>query len=99
MIWIGLGVSLLLVLFLSPLASSSPDGLEKVAQTEGFKEKGETWQPWKAPLAGYTIPGIKKEVVSTALSGLLGSLAIFLVALGLGKMLRKSVTSNLSPRL
>jgi cobalt/nickel transport protein len=31
-LWIGLGVSLLLALFLSPFASSSPDGLEKVAE-------------------------------------------------------------------
>ena len=30
----------MLALFLSPLASTSPDGLEKVAETKGFAEKG-----------------------------------------------------------
>jgi cobalt/nickel transport protein len=45
-IWIGLGASLLVALFLSPFASSSPDGLEKVAETGGFKEKGEGWNLW-----------------------------------------------------
>ena len=91
LIWIGLGVSLLLALFFSPFASSSPDGLEKVAEMKGFKEKGEAWKFWKhAPLPDYALPWIKNEKVSTALSGLLGTLAIFLIALGLGKLLKRS---------
>lgn len=90
-IWIGLGVSLLLALFLSPFASSSPDGLEKVAETRGFKEKGEAWKFWNhAPLPEYTLPWIKNEKASTALSGLMGTLAVFLIVLGLGRLLKKS---------
>jgi cobalt/nickel transport protein len=90
-IWIGLGVSLFLALFLSPFSSSSPDGLEKVAEMKGFKEKGEGWKFWKhAPLPDYALRWIKNEKVSTAFSGLLGTLAIFLIALGLGKLLRRS---------
>ena len=61
-IWIGLGVALLFALFLSPFASTSPDGLEKVGETKGFSEKGESWKFWKhAPLSGYTLPWIKSE--------------------------------------
>jgi len=87
---IGLGITLLLVLFLSPFASTSPDGLEKVAETKGFAEQGESWKFWKyAPLTDYTLPGIKNEKVSTALSGLIGTLAIFLIALGVGKLIKK----------
>lgn len=90
-IWIGLGISLFLALFLSPFSSSSPDGLEKVAEMKGFKEKGETWRFWKhAPLPDYALRWIKNEKVSTAFSGLLGTLAIFLIALGIGKLLRRS---------
>ena len=90
-IWIGLGVSLLMALFFSPFASSSPDGLEKVAQMRGFKEKGEAWRFWNyAPLPDYALPWIKNEKASTALSGLLGTLAIFFIALGLGKLLKRS---------
>ncbi|OGP93116.1 MAG: hypothetical protein A2156_08290 [Deltaproteobacteria bacterium RBG_16_48_10] len=90
-IWIGLGVSILLALLLSPFASSSPDGLEKVAEMKGFKEKGEGWKLWKyAPLPDYAIPWIKNEKMSTALSGLLGTLAIFFIAFGIGKLLRRS---------
>jgi cobalt/nickel transport protein len=90
-IWIGLGISLLLALFLSPFASSSPDGLEKVAKTKGFAEKAEGLSFWKyAPLPDYAIPWIKNEKVSTALSGLIGTLAIFFLAIGIGKIIRKS---------
>ena len=95
LIWIGLGVSLLLALFLSPFASSSPDGLEKVAEMKGFSEKGEGWKVWKyAPFSEYAIPWIKNEKVSTALSGLIGTLAIFFLAIGIGKIIRKSLNQK-----
>jgi len=89
-VWIGLGIALLLALFLSPFASTSPDGLEKVAETKGFSGKGEGWKFWKhAPLSDYTLPWIKNEKVSTALSGLIGTLAIFFMVMGIGKLIRK----------
>ena len=88
---IGFGIALLLTLFLSPFASTSPDGLEKVAETKGFAEKGESWKFWKyAPLPDYAIPWIKNEKVSTALSGLIGTLAIFFLAFGIGRLIKKS---------
>jgi hypothetical protein len=94
-VWIGLGIALILALFLSPFTSTSPDGLEKVAETKGFAEKGETWKFWKhAPLSDYTIPWIKTEKVSTALSGLIGTSAIFFIALGFGKLIKKSPPVN-----
>lgn len=95
LIWIGLGVSLLLALFLSPFASTSPDGLEKVAETKGFSEKGEGWKVWKyAPFSKYAIPWIKNEKVSTALSGLTGTLAIFFIAIGVGKLIKRSTAQK-----
>jgi cobalt/nickel transport protein len=90
-IWIGLGISLIVALFLSPFASSSPDGLEKVAETKGFLEKAEEWIFWEhAPFSDYAIPWIKNEKVSTALSGLIGTLAIFFIAMGFGKLVKRS---------
>jgi cobalt/nickel transport protein len=94
-IWIGLGVSLLLALLLSPFASSSPDGLEKVAETKGFSEKGEGSKVWKyAPFSEYAIPWVKNERVSIALSGLVGTLAIFFIATGIGKLMKRSTPSK-----
>ena len=88
-IWLILGISLLMALILSPFASSSPDGLEKVAQTKGFSHRGEQWSLWNhAPLRDYAIPWIKNEKISTAFSGLLGTLAIFLTSLGIGNLLK-----------
>ena len=90
-ILVGLGICLLMALFLSHFASSSPDGLEKVAETKGFASKGEEWKFWKhAPLPDYEIPWIKNKNVSTSLSGLVGTLAIFLLVLGIGKLIKKS---------
>jgi cobalt/nickel transport protein len=92
-IFIGLGISLLMALFLSPFASSSPDGLEKVAETKGFSEKGEGGTFWQhAPFSDYAIPWIKNEKVSTALSGLTGTLAIFLLVMGIGRLIKKPPT-------
>ena len=94
-LWIGFGVSLLLALFLSPFASSSPDGLEKVAEHHGFAEKGERWTLWQyAPFRDYAIPGIENEKLATALAGLIGTAGIFMIAIGLGKVLRKTKPSR-----
>jgi cobalt/nickel transport protein len=94
-ILIALGISLLLALFLSPYASTSPNGLEKVAEEKGFSEKGKGSIFWRhAPLSDYTFPWIKNEKVSTALSGLIGTLAIFFIALGIGRLIKKSPTKS-----
>ena len=94
-IWIGLGLSLLMALFLSPHASPSPDGLEKVAEAQGFKERGEGWTFWAhAPFKDYALPWIRDEKISKAISGFIGTLAIFFIALGVGKCLRKPRTKE-----
>jgi cobalt/nickel transport protein len=87
-VWIGLGASLLLALALSPFASSHPDGLEKVSETYGFAAREHGWTlSGRAPLAGYLFPGINGRL-STAFSGAVGTLAIFLLAVGTGKLLK-----------
>jgi len=88
-VWLILGISLLMALILSPFASSSPDGLESVAQAKGFAHRGEQWRLWNhAPLGDYAIPWIKNEKASAAFSGLIGTLAIFLTSLGIGKLIK-----------
>ena len=89
-VFIGLGICLLLALFLSPFASSKPDGLEKVAETHEFAGKGEGPKLWdRAPFRDYSFPGIKNEKVSTALAGFLGTLSIFFLVIGLGKLIKR----------
>jgi len=93
-LWIGLGVALLLAIFISPFASSSPDGLEKVAEEKGLLEKGDGSTLWRfAPIPDYLIPGIENEKLATAIAGLIGTVGIFMIAIGLGKILRKTKPS------
>ena len=84
----GLGVCLLLAALVSPFASSAPDGLERVAQDHGFLSRTEGRQAWKAAPAGdYAVPGVRSAGLSTALAGVAGTLIVFGLAVGLGKVI------------
>jgi len=72
---LGLIISLFLAGFLSPFASSFPDGLEKVAEELGFIEQGKIIL--FAPLADYLFPGIENERLAISLAGIIGTLLVF----------------------
>lgn len=78
----GLLVGLALALLLGPFASSSPDGLETVAETSGFSGSADEHQLADSPLAGYGVEGVGDERLSTGLSGVIGVLSTFGVGLG-----------------
>ena len=93
----GLALAVLLATTVSPFASSSPDGLEKVAQTKGFAQAAEGHQVWKwAPIAEYLMPGVRSERVATALAGLVGTLAVFGASVALAAALAKKRRSSQS---
>jgi cobalt/nickel transport system permease protein len=80
MISAGAAVALVLAIFLSPFASSSPDGLEKVAENHGFLQRaaGEEEQAWRwSVLPDYTLGVVKNERVSTSAAGLAGTILVF----------------------
>ena len=87
---LGLIISLFLAGFLSPFASSVPDGLEKVAEDLGFIEKGRVIL--SSPLAGYLFPGIESERLATSLAGIIGVLLVFGLAWKLERLLSKGRT-------
>ena len=95
---IAMVVSVCLAVVISPLASSSPDGLEKVAQDKGFLEKAEeqpaTWQ--HSPIPDYAVGGIRNESLATGLAGLIGTLLTFGVGLGLAKVISRKASHNKS---
>ncbi len=82
---IGL-IACLAVACLSPLASSSPDGLERVAEDKGFIGWGQE-APFQV-IADYVFPGIQNEVVATILAGLIGSLILFGAVYGMAWLLK-----------
>lgn len=95
----GLGVALLIAIFLSPFANSDPDGLNRVAEDLNFAQKEVEEPPaqklpFSAVFDGYALKGVP-EGVATPLAGLVGTLATFGLAWGLSKLVvRNSAASD-----
>ena len=68
------------VTLLAPLASGSPDGLERVAEDTGFIERAQD-APY-AIIADYVVPGIQNEGVATILAGIIGVTIIYALVAG-----------------
>jgi hypothetical protein len=83
LIGVGLAVSLLLAGVVSYYASSSPDGLEKVAGEVGFIDDAQDSAVAGSPLSDYGIEGVADERVSVGLAGIIGVLVTAAVAFGL----------------
>lgn len=77
--WWGLVAALLVAVLLAPLASSWPDGLEKVAEALGFAARAEVAPVASAPLPDYQVPGVVHPGLSTALAGVLGTILVFVL--------------------
>ena len=85
--WVfGLLLALGLAL-LSPLASPHPDGLERVAEDQGFLPQARS-APYKL-VADYLFPGIENEALATVVAGTLGTLILFGLGTGLAWILRR----------
>jgi cobalt/nickel transport protein len=85
----GLVIAVAVAVFLSPLASRWPDGLEKVAARKGFLYRAEGKQVLNAPMPDYAMPGLRNAPVSTATAGFLGTIAAFGLAFGAGRLLAR----------
>ena len=87
-VWVGLAAALAVGGLLSLVASPAPDGLERVAETQGFLAKAQGKPLLAAPLAGYLFPGITDQRLATALAGFLGTLILFALGYGVGWAVR-----------
>jgi hypothetical protein len=76
----GLAIAVVVAL-ISPLASSHPDGLERVAEDQEFLDKAKD-NPYEI-IPDYTFPGIDNEEVATILSGIIGVAVVGAVGFGL----------------
>ena len=86
--WWVIGLLLALgVALLSPLASPHPDGLERVAENEGFLDQAE--DPPFQVIPDYSFPGIENETVATIVAGLVGTALLFGLGYGLAWLLRR----------
>jgi len=73
-VWVGGALLSIALVLLSPLASSHPDGLEKVAEQAGFSTLARA--PLFAIVPDYLLPGVENQALATVLAGLLGVLVI-----------------------
>jgi hypothetical protein len=84
----GLLVAIGLAMLVSGFASSSPDGLNKVAEDHGFAANARQHLFENGPLAGYAVKGVNGDRLSTGISGLIGVLVTFGMGLALFALLR-----------
>ena len=78
--WIAGYFIALAITLIAPFASSSPDGLERVAEDQGFMDTAKE-APY-AVIADYVFPGVENEALATVLAGVIGVTIIYLLVAG-----------------
>ena len=86
---IGLAITAVLAGVVSGFAGGSPDGLERVAEDEGFVDQAEEHDLAESPVADYGVRGVDDARLSTGLAGLTGIVITFAVGYGLFRLLRR----------
>jgi cobalt/nickel transport system permease protein len=90
--WIAVGLLIALVVaFASPLASSDPDGLERVAEDHEFLEDAKD-APYSL-LPDYTIPGVDNKEIATVAAGIVGVLIVAGVGYGVSHFTKQQSDS------
>lgn len=82
-ILVGGSLLTLVLAVLSPLASSHPDGLEWVAEQNGFLEAAK--DALYNIIPDYAMPGIANPALATIAAGILGAVIVFGVAYGIAR--------------
>ena len=83
--WIAVGLVIALAItFASPLASSHPDGLERVAEDKAFLDDADD-APYEI-LPDYSVPGIDNEAATTIFAGVIGVLIVGGVGYGVARI-------------
>lgn len=80
-------LSILIAVLAAFFASSNPDGLEKVAETLGFIERG---VERSSVMTDYAVPFISHEGISTSIAGILGIFITLGLFWGVAFALRRS---------
>lgn len=89
---IGGSLIAILFVFLAPLASSHPDGLEWVAEQHGFMENAR--DAFYQVIPDYVLPGISNPALATIAAGIIGVVIVFAVAWGVGRAEKENRTQK-----
>ena len=88
---LALSVAIGLAFFLSPYASSSPDGLNRVAGDKGFDSRARLHSVQDdSPIPGYAFPGIDDEKLAKGVAGFVGTLGVFTIGYGAALTIRRT---------
>ncbi|MDD5622998.1 MAG: PDGLE domain-containing protein [Actinomycetota bacterium] len=91
---VGIIAALVIAVFISPFASSFPDGLEKIAENFGFIEKAQnTVSDNVFLIPDYTFGAVDNPLWQGALAGLFGVL-IILAIFGIIFLIYKAASRN-----
>lgn len=83
--WIAVGILIALAVTLfSPLASPNPDGLERVAEDQGFLSAAQ--EPPFTILPDYKVPFIENEALTTIAAGVAGTLLVAGIGFGMSRV-------------
>jgi cobalt/nickel transport system permease protein len=82
----GIAIAVILAI-LSPLASSHPDGLEWVAEQNGFLDTAK--EALYNIIPDYSMPGISNSALATIAAGILGVVIVFSMAYGIARVERR----------
>lgn len=88
----GLAIAAVVAISSAWIASSDPDGLERVAEDQQFIERAE--DPSYNLLPDYTVPGVSDEQLSTALAGVIGVVVVSVLTMAVARALRRPGPRN-----
>jgi len=83
---LAIGLVIIFLVVFIPFASTSPDGLEKVAENLGVEENAPFW---RGLMFDYSVEAVGNPYVSTLIAGVVGTGLVLLACLALGKVLVK----------
>jgi PDGLE domain len=83
---LALSVAIGLAFFLSPYASSSPDGLNRVAGDKGFDDRARV----RSIQEDSPLPGIDDEKLAKGVAGFVGTLGVFALGYGVAATVRRT---------
>jgi hypothetical protein len=87
---LALAVAVGLATAVSPYASASPDGLERVAGDKAFLDSARLHHVQRsAPIPDYAFPGVTDARLATGLAGFAGTLGVFVLGFGVAAVARR----------
>ena len=91
---IGLALTLLVAAGVAQFSSSAPDGLERVAEQEGFAATAQDHDLANSPLADYDTDVTSSSQINTALAAVAGVALTFVIGIGIFWLARRSDRSR-----